>query len=485
MENWEKLSKKPWAEVRQMQDRKLRAFIVNQIYPYSPHYRRIFQELKLDPYKFKGVQDLVHLPFTYKEDIAPTEAEPAKHRDFIIRPDEEVSEKYGHMAKLSPYGGKQVVDEKIYDYKPAHIHFTTGRTAKPTPFVYTLRDLETIREAGRRLLDVFALSEKDILVNAFPYAPHLAFWQAFFAADSMGVASLHSGGGKVMGTQNLMSAVEMMKATVISFIPGYAYYFLRQAAEQKRDYSSVQKVLFGGERVPPGLKDKIIALLQEMGAKNPQVLATYACTESRLAWGECPSHDSYGYHTYPDTEIIEMIDPATGEHVAEGEEGEIVYTALDWRGSCLLRYRTGDVAKGGILYTPCPNCGRTVPRITANLQRKSEFKEFDLTKVKGTLVNLNNFFPLMMGHPQVVEWQVEVCKRNNDPFDLDEINLYIAPAAGVNIEELKSDLRQKVIRDTEVAPNQIIFLPAEQVLARVGMETELKEKRIVDNRPQK
>ena len=80
---------------------------------------------------------------------------------------------------------------------------------------------------------------------------------------------------------------------------------------------------------------------------------------------------------------------------------------------------------------------------------------------------------------------MEVCKRNNDPFDLDEINLYIAPAAGANIEELKSDLRQKVIRDTEVAPNEIIFLTAEQILVRVGMETELKEKRIVDNRPQK
>ncbi len=485
MENWQKLSGTPWEEQKRMQDRKLKAFLVNQIYPYSPHYRRVFDELKLDPYKFQGVDDLVHLPFTYKEDVAPTDEEPQKHKDFVVRPDEEVSEKYGHLAKLSPYGGKHVVEEKTDEYKPVHMHFTTGRTAQATPFVYSKRDLDNIREGGRRLLDVFDLSRQDILLNAFPYAPHLAFWQAFYAADAMGVACLNSGGGKVLGTQNLIEAVELIRANVLVFIPGYAYYLMRQAAEQKRDYSSVRKVLFGGERVPPGLKDKIRALLTEMGADNPEVLATYACTESRLAWGECPADESHGYHIYPDFEVIELVDPQTGERVAEGEEGEVVYTALDWRGTCLLRYRTGDVAKGGITYAPCPNCGRTVPRISANIQRKSEFKEFELTKIKGTLVNLNNFFPLLMGHAKILEWQVEIRKRNDDAFDLDEINLYIAPVEDVDIEELKNDLRQKIIRDTEVAPNQIIVTSAKDILARLGMETELKEKRILDNRPAK
>lgn len=485
MENWQKICQTPWREIKKLQDRKLRSFLINQIYPYSPYYRRLFDKHKLDPYKFQGVDDLVHIPFSYKEDVAPTDESPKKHRDFIIRPDEEISKKYGHLAKLSPYGGKQVVAEKVYEYKPVHMHFTTGRTAKATPFVYSLRDLENIREGGRRLFDVFALSKDDVMINAFPYAPHLAFWQAFFASDALGVTSLHSGGGKVMGTQDLIDAVEMLRGTVMAFIPGYAYYFLRQAAEQKKDYSSVRKLLFGGERVPPGLKDKIRATLQEMGAKNPMVLATYACTESRLAWGECPSESSFGYHIYPDLEIIELVDPETGERVAEGEEGEVVYTALDWRGTCMLRYRTGDVAKGGITYEPCPNCGRTVPRISANLQRKSEFKEFNLTKIKGTLVNLNNFFPLLMGHPQVLEWQVEIRKRNNDPFDLDEIYLYLAPAAGVNLEELKNELRQKISRDTEVSPNEIIVTSVDQILGRLGMETELKEKRILDSRPGK
>ena len=88
----------------------------------------------------------------------------------------------------------------------------------------------------------------------------------------------------------------------------------------------------------------------EMGAKNPRAIATYASTELRLAYGECVTKDlvSMGYHTYPDWEVIEIVDPKTGEVVGEGEAGEVVYSALDWRGSCLLRYRTGEMAKGGL-----------------------------------------------------------------------------------------------------------------------------------------
>ncbi len=481
MENWNKLCRMTPKQIRDMQDRKLRAFMANQIYLYSPYYSAKLKELKIDPVKVKGVDDLKHLPFTNKEDVAPTMENPGRHTQFVMRPDEELSEKFGHMSKLSD---KTAVENSIYDYKPVHMHFTTGRTAMPTPFVYTSRDIENIREAGYRLLDVFNVTPDDVTLNAFPYAPHLAFWQTYFAGEKLCMPVLNSGGGKIMGTQNLLDAVEFLKPTVLVFIPGYAYYFLREAARQGRDFSTVRKVFFGGERVPPGLKQKIKALLEEMGANNPDCLATYGITEARIAWGECPSEDNYyGYHTCPDMEIFETIDPETGENVGEGEEGELVYTALDWRGTSLVRYRTGDVAKGGLIYEPCPNCGRPVPRISSEIHRKSDYREFDLSKVKGTLVNLNNFYPLLMDHPDVQEWQVEIRKRNNDPYDLDEIVLYVSPREGMDEEKLTSDLQQRVQRDTEVSLNEIVYRDATELIKQLGMETELKEKRIVDNRP--
>jgi len=479
MENWEKLCKMPYKQIKEMQDRKLRAFIGNQIYLYSPRYSALMKERKIDPFKIKGIEDLKYLPFTYKWDIAPTDEEPQKHKDFIIRPDEEVTEKYGHLAKMSMTGGKAMVEERVYDFKPVHMHFTTGRTAMPTPFVYSKRDLENLRESGYRLLNVFGVTPDDVTINCFPFAPHLAFWQTYFAGDKMNMPVYHSGGGKIVGTRSLMDAFEYLRPTVAVFIPGYCYYFLREAVKQGRDFSSVKKIFFGGERVPPGLKEKIKELFTELGASDVMVLATYGMTEAKVAWGECPSHNEYfGYHIYPDMEVFEIVDPESGEPVGEGEDGEIVYTALDWRGTCVLRYRTGDVAKGGILFEPCPNCGRTVPRISSNIQRKSEFKEFSMTKVKGTLVNLNNFFPLLMSHPEVEEWQVEMKKRNDDPFDLDEIYLYVAAKQGVDQEKLAADLKQKILRDTEVSLTGLVFRTVPELVKQLGMETELKEKRI-------
>jgi len=39
------------------------------------------------------------------------------------------------------------------------------------------------------------------MLNAFPYAPHLAFWFTYYAGLSFGVLTVSSGGGKVAGTE--------------------------------------------------------------------------------------------------------------------------------------------------------------------------------------------------------------------------------------------------------------------------------------------
>ena len=101
--------------------------------------------------------------------------------------------------------------------------------------------------------------------------------------------------------------------------------------------------------------------------------------------------------------------------------------------------------------------------------------------MKGTLVNLNAFYPLFMGHKDVMEWQVEICKRNNDPLDIDIVNLYVTPQKGVDFNKLTKDLRQQTLRETELQPNAVIQCDLNDLLSRMGMESELKEKRIVDN----
>ena len=87
------------------------------------------------------------------------------------------------------------------------------------------------------------------------------------------------------------------------------------------------------------------------------MISTYGFTEAKMAWCEClfpVGSEPSGYHLYPDLGIVEVIDPETGALKDDGQPGEIVFTSLDARGSCVLRYRTGDLIEGGLTYEPCP-----------------------------------------------------------------------------------------------------------------------------------
>jgi len=469
--DWKILSHLSKNQIENLQNNKLRYFIRHKI-PFSPYYNKLFKKHKINFSDIKTASDLKKLPFTSKEDIAPTKSSPKKYAEFILQPNKNSIKAYSSKKNLLKY----LLDKNaaFREFNPTHLHFTTGRTANAVPFLYTAYDLEKLREAGRRLMDIAGISKEDRLINAFPYAPHLAFWATFYAAESSGLFALHTGGGKILGTKKIIKAIENTKATLVAAIPGFAYHLLREAKSQGADFSSVKRVFFGGERVSAGLRDKIKGMLMSLGSKNPQAFATYAFTEGKVAWIEC--REQSGYHLYPDMEYIEVVDK-NGENAAEEEKGEIVYTALDFRGTVALRYKTGDI--GSITYEKC-SCERTVPRISPEIERSSEIKKFNLAKIKGTIVNLNSFFDLL-NLKEVEEWQVEIKKKNNDPYELDELIVYIAPKKNVDFIKLKAKLKNLLKEDLEITP-EIVKVELRELLDRLGMETELKERRIVDNR---
>jgi phenylacetate-coenzyme A ligase PaaK-like adenylate-forming protein len=250
-------------------------------------------------------------------------------------------------------------------------------------------------------------------------------------------------------------------------------------------FSSIQKVILGAVAVPLGFKEKLAGLLKGMGAKHVRIMGTYGFTEAKCAWGECPTalKLSSGYHTYPDKEIFEVVDPDSGEVRGEGEDGELVYTAIDARGSCVLRYRTGDLVNGGITYRRCPYCKRTVPRISSSISRVYNIRNLKFSKVKGTLVNLNTFCTILETEKKVNEWQIEIRKKNDDPYEIDELIIYVSLEGEMDQQALKERLASKIQAATEIMPNEIIILSYKEMLERVEMETSHKVKRIVDRRP--
>jgi phenylacetate-coenzyme A ligase PaaK-like adenylate-forming protein len=469
-------------------------YLREQVYPFSPFYRELLDYQRIKPGVIRSIKDISCIPFTTKADIAPLPEDPEIPYSLVLQPEKEGKPVGNFPARAKRWWLRRTHGKKGYrrllddEYLPVHMHFTVGRTALPTPILYTAYDLGRTREAGRRIFELLEITREDVLINAFPFAPHLAFWMTYFAAEATGVPALHTGGGRILGTRRILDAVERFRGTVLTATPSYAYHLLREAASQGRDFSSLRTLVMGGDRLPEGLKEKMLDLLKRLGAEDAVVAATYGFTEGKVAWSECrPSarsrEESSGYHLFPDMEIIEIVDPETGERVEEGEGGEVVYTSLDWRGSVLLRFRTGDLVERGITYEPCPYCGRTVPRLGPKIKRSSEYKEFEITKLKGTLVDLNAFYPLLSGHKNVLEWQLEIRKHNDDPFDLDELHLFITPSEGVSRKHLERELRELLQKEVEVSPTRIVFCSLNRLLKKLGLESKGREKRIVDLRP--
>jgi len=67
-----------------------------------------------------------------------------------------------------------------------------------------------------------------------------------------------------------------------------------------------------------------------------------------------------GLHLWEDNYILEIINPATGEQLPEGETGELVLTTLKREAMPIIRYRTRDITS--IIPEPCA-CGRTHRRL--------------------------------------------------------------------------------------------------------------------------
>ncbi len=473
--------------IRAMQAAKLRRYLRDVVLPYSPQYREMFRAQGLTADDFSSIDDLRMLPFTSKSDLLPTAEKPARFKDFIIAPEpSELARRPGTICRALLHGRAQVQKELGDEFRPRLILFTTGRAAEPLAFCLTQHDINNLAEAGRRVMDVCGARPEFRMINAFPFAPHLAFWLTHYAGTEFGVLVTSTGGGKVMGTEGNLRLVRKLIPDVIIGVPTFVYHLLHQAANEGLRCENLKKIVLGGEKVSDGLRHKLRDLAREVGASDVDVLSTYGFTEAKMAFAECPyPHDQSpsGYHLYPDMAIVEIVDPKIGEPLPSGSPGEIVFTPLDARGSAVLRYRTGDFTDGGLTYEPCPHCGRSVPRITGKISRVSEIREMNLDKLKGTLVDFNQLEHILDDAPHVGAWQLELRKLNDDPHEVDEIILHVQKSDGTDDDELSHGLRDRMFNHTEIHPNRVEFHNIEEMRRLQGVGVVMKEQKVVDHRP--
>lgn len=481
---WDRLTKD---QIIDLQGRKLRHYLNEIVLPFSSYYRDLFEKHGIDPASIQGVSDLSRLPFMSKADIGNTPEHPDRNRELAIIPDKKVFARRPSVIAQALFRGSAATQRALdKEYRPVFMTSTTGRSADPVPFLYTRHDIRNMALAGKRVMEVCGATQDQRMINMFPYAPHLAFWQTHYAGLDFGVFVLSTGGGKVMGTAGNLRAINKVNPDVIIGIPTFIYHVLSQAAEEGVLCKNLKKIVLGGEKVEIGMRKKLAQLAYKLGAKNVDVLATYGFTEAKMAFAECPypeGEEPSGYHLCPDLGIVEVVDPATGSVVEEGCPGEIVYTSLDARGTTVLRYRTGDMIERGLVYGTCPHCGRMAPRLVGRISRCSEVREMSLNKVKGTLVDFNQLEHVMENVDHVGAWQLELRKIDDDPNELDELILHVEKADRIADGELTSLLKRQFQSNTEICPNRIEFHNAREIRQIQGVGVQLKEQKIVDHRP--
>ncbi|MGH2723860.1 MAG: hypothetical protein ACRDI0_06275 [Actinomycetota bacterium] len=469
---WDRLAPRDYVR---LQESLLVDFIQRFAYPFSPFYRRLFDERGLRPRHIRRLRDIDKLPLVSREDFAPTPDDAWRPFRALLRPDERTFKRSAHRSLL-----RRVAVEKLLrgdeaaerllaeEFKPVHVHLPV----RDGPVVgYTIRDLSALAQAGARTMAVLGARRSDVLVSVLPLGPELGFWQGYYAALGAGMAAFHLGAGEVVRPARATAWMERAAATMLLAQPGYAEGLLRGA--RPSTFANLRVLALWEPTELQGARERYTIRLRAGGAGDAGVAGLLGIPEARVAWAECPTppgdpEASFGYHTYPDLELLEVVD-AEGRSLGENEPGELVYTSLDWRGSVLLRYRTGIVARRGITWDRCPGCRRTVPRIAPDLSR-TEWRARVAGPRGPVEVDVADALPHLWRATGIPLWQVEI-RRKAGEMGTDVVEALLGGAMPRDAEELGRRLAPLGVRCRTV--------PFPELRQRMGVGMERAEHRVI------
>ena len=229
----------------------------------------------------------------------------------------------------------------------------------------------------------------DIIHNAFSYHLTPAGMMVEGGARAIGCAVVPAGTGQ---TEQQVQAIEHLRANAYTGTPSFLKIILDKAKEISADISCLTKALVSGEALPPALRDEF---------KSAGILALQAYASADLGLIAYESKAMEGL-IVDESILVEIVRPGTGEHVPDGDIGEVIVTTLN-REYPLIRFATGDLSS--VLPGPSP-CGRTAMRLTGWKGRADQS-----TKVKGMFVTPMQIADVVRRHPEIVKARL-VIDRN-------------------------------------------------------------------------
>jgi phenylacetate-CoA ligase len=365
----------PVAELRDLQLKRLRA-VVTRAWQQVEHFRSRLADRGLTPGDIRSLEDIAKLPFTVKSDLRDTYP-------------------FGLFASVM----KDVV----------RLHASSGTTGKPIVVAYTQEDIDVWTSVLVRCFAGCGLHRGDIIQIAYGYGLFTGGLGAHYGAEGLGATVVPTSVG------NADRQIMLMKdfgVTAMCCTPTYFLHLIERAAELGVDMKELplRAGVFGAEPWTESMRKHIESM------SRIEAFDIYGLSEI-IGPGvgcECRQHD--GLHIFEDHFYPEIVDPATGEPLPNGTEGELVLTTLSKQAMPMIRYRTRDITM--ILPGRCA-CGRTIRRIDRIGRRSDDMLiirginvfpsqvESALLQIEGTLPHYQILLTREHGLDQM-EVQVEV-----------------------------------------------------------------------------
>src|SRR5262249_15726003 len=239
------------------------------------------------------------------------------------------------------------------------VHMSSGSTGAPVINPYTATDVGQWRGGvGGSLVAGRGPAAHRVVVAAplglFPGGGGGAFGGGGPRAVGRGTVGIPVGGGR---TTLQLQLLRDLRATVLVGIASYPLRLIEVARQEGFDWKStrLRVGVLGSEPWSDELRARIEA---EMGIRTYDLIGMTETGGPGMGI-ECHARD--GIHVWDDHYLPEIIDPATGRIVSDGERGELVVTTLTRQGLPLIRYRTRDITR--IRSRERCECGRTGVRL--------------------------------------------------------------------------------------------------------------------------
>jgi phenylacetate-CoA ligase len=416
-------------ELRSLQLKRLQQTL-QHAYANSPVYRAKFDAAGVHPSDCKTLADIAKFPFTTKSDL----------RDSY------------------PFGMFAVPREQC-----ARIHASSGTTGKPTVVGYTLKDIDTWATVVARSIRAGGAKPGDMVHVSYGYGLFTGGMGAHYGAEKLGLTVVPFGGGQ---TERQVQLIQDFKSNIIMVTPSYmlaiADEFERQGIDPQS--SSLRIGIFGAE---PWTNDMRAAIEKRMNIDAVDIYGLSEVMGPGVA-SECiETKDGptiWEDHFYP-----EIIHPETGEPVADGEMGELVFTSLTKEALPIIRYRTRDLTR------LLPGTARSMRRM-----EKITGRSDDMMIIRGVNVFPSQIEELILKRAELAPHYQCVLTRTGPMDDL-SVRVETKPGVSPDSTEAKAAAKQlqhdiKVFIGTSVS----IELKTEGGVER----SQGKAKRVVDLRGQ-